>query len=62
MNLSFFLNLMNKMTIDNTEANHQKFVFWGPNLALGDKNKGSAKCYKNEDFLGEEKYLGRHYF
>jgi hypothetical protein len=46
---------MNKMTIDNTEANHQKFVFFGgPNLALGDNNKGIANATKMGIFLGEE--------
>jgi hypothetical protein len=34
---------MNKMTIHNTEANYQKIVFGGPNLALGDKNKRQCK-------------------
>jgi hypothetical protein len=49
---------MNKMTIDNTKANHQKFVFLGGQIwHLGTKTKAVQNATKIEDFLAEEKYL-----
>jgi hypothetical protein len=55
---------MNKMTIDNTKANHQKFVFLGGQIwHLGTKTKAVQNATKMRIFLGKKStVVSRHYF